>query len=50
MLVSGGEVDFERVSAMLLDEFRGGKLGRISLEFPGKPLSAGNRGDSVNEE
>ena len=31
MLVSGGEVDFERVSAMLLDEFRGGKLGRISL-------------------
>ena len=42
MLISGGEIDFDRASAMLLDEFRGGKLGRITLEFPGKPLCAGN--------
>ena len=32
MLVSGGEVNTERAAIMLLDEFRGGKLGRITLE------------------
>lgn len=34
MLISGGEIDFERASVMLLDEYRGGKLGRLTLEFP----------------
>ncbi len=34
MLISGGEIDYERASIMLLDEYRGGKLGRLSLEFP----------------
>ena len=33
-LVSGGGLDFERMAAVLLDEFRGGKLGRITLEVP----------------
>ena len=33
-LISGGEVNSERTSTMLLDEFRGGKIGRISLEVP----------------
>ncbi len=33
-LISGGEVDFLRTSNMLLDEFRGGKLGRITIEHP----------------
>ena len=33
-LISGGEVDTERMSRILLDEYRGGKLGRISLERP----------------
>lgn len=33
-LVSGGEVDTERMSAILLDEFRAGVIGRISLEAP----------------
>ncbi len=33
-LISGGEYDLERMAAVLLDEFRGGKLGRISLERP----------------
>lgn len=33
-LVSKGEYDLERMSAVLLDEFRDGKLGRISLERP----------------
>ncbi len=34
MLISGGEIDYERASVMLLDEYRGGKLGRLTLEFP----------------
>ena len=34
MLISGGEVDYERASVMLLDEYRAGKLGRLTLEFP----------------
>lgn len=33
-LISGGEVDIERMAAVLLDEFRGGKLGKITLETP----------------
>lgn len=33
-LISGGEVDTERMSRILLDEFRGGKLGRFTLEQP----------------
>ncbi len=33
-LISRGEYDLERMSAVLLDEFRGGKLGRITLERP----------------
>lgn len=32
MLISGGEIDTERAAIMVLDEFRGGKLGRITLE------------------
>ena len=32
MLVKGGTVDEEKTAAMLLKEFRDGKLGRISLE------------------
>ena len=34
MLISGGEIDTERAAATLLDEYRGGKLGRITLERP----------------
>ena len=33
-LISGGEVDTERMAKILLDEFRGGKLGRFTLEEP----------------
>lgn len=36
MLVSGGEADTERISKVLLDEFRGGKLGCFTLEMPEK--------------
>lgn len=36
MLVSGGEINTERAAAAVLDEFRSGKLGRITLELPPK--------------
>ena len=32
--ISGGEIDTERTANMLLDEFRAGKIGRISLDIP----------------
>ena len=34
MLISGGEVDTERAANTVLDEYRGGLLGRITLELP----------------
>ena len=33
-LISGGEVNHDRCAVMLLDEFRDGKIGRITLERP----------------
>lgn len=33
-LLSGGEVDLERTSHMLLNEFQSAKIGRITLELP----------------
>lgn len=33
-VISGGQIDYNRVAVLLLDEFRGGKLGAISLERP----------------
>ncbi len=33
-LISGGEINYERTATMLLDEFRGSKIGRITLELP----------------
>lgn len=34
MLVSGGEVNHSRCAEMLLDEFRAGKIGKITLDKP----------------
>ena len=36
MLISGGEIDIERMSRVLLEEYRSGKLGRFTLEMPEK--------------
>ena len=33
-LISGGEINAQRTATMLLDEFRGGIIGKISLEIP----------------
>ncbi len=35
-LMSGGHVNTERMSRVFIDEYRGGKLGRITLELPVK--------------
>ena len=34
MLISGGETDTLRAATAVLDEYRGGKLGKLSLEAP----------------
>jgi len=34
MRISGGELDTERMARVLLDEYRGGRLGRFTLEPP----------------
>jgi ribosome biogenesis GTPase A len=34
MLLAGGVEDLDRTSKIVIDEFRGGKIGRISLENP----------------
>lgn len=33
-LLKKGEIDYNRIAMILLDEFRGGKIGNISLEYP----------------
>lgn len=40
-LRSGGVVDVERTATMLLDEFRGGKIGRFTLEEPSEVQNGG---------
>ena len=34
-LLARGEIDTERAAKILLDEYRSGKLGRLTLESPG---------------
>lgn len=34
MLISGGEINTERAAITVLDEFRSGRLGRVTLELP----------------
>ncbi|MBQ9373430.1 MAG: ribosome biogenesis GTPase YlqF, partial [Oscillospiraceae bacterium] len=33
-LISGGEIDLERTSRVLLEEYRAAKIGRFTLELP----------------
>lgn len=33
-IISGGNVDIKRTAVLVLDEFRGGKIGKITLESP----------------
>lgn len=36
MVIRGGEIDTERAAVMLLDEYRAGTIGKITLELPEK--------------
>ena len=33
-LIRGGELDYGKASKLLMDDFRSGKLGRVTLELP----------------
>ena len=33
-IVRGNELDTEKAALLLLDDFRNGKLGRLTLEYP----------------
>lgn len=44
MLISGGEVDTERMSRVLLEEYRNGKLGRFTFEAP-EPRGGNTHGE-----
>lgn len=39
-LKKGEELDYEKASRLLLEEFRSGKLGKVTLEFPKGPEEA----------
>lgn len=41
-ILTGGEIDINRVSYIIMDDFRSGKMGRISLESPVSMLEKGN--------
>lgn len=47
-LISGGEPDTERMSKILLDEYRGGKLGRFTLETPEDAARAVGEGEAAD--
>ena len=33
-ITKGGELDYSKAAALLIDEFRSGKLGKVTLEWP----------------
>lgn len=39
-IISGGNIDYERIAAIVLDEFRAGKIGKITLEEPDSFMEA----------
>ncbi|TAH60035.1 MAG: ribosome biogenesis GTPase YlqF [Gottschalkiaceae bacterium] len=41
-ILTGGEIDINRVSYIIMDDFRSSKMGRISLESPVSMLEKGN--------
>ncbi|MDD3193431.1 MAG: ribosome biogenesis GTPase YlqF [Oscillospiraceae bacterium] len=50
MLQSGGTVHTERAAITVLDEFRSGKIGKITLETPQKPPKRERPQPSLQEE
>ena len=49
-ILPGKRIDYERIGKLTLDEFRGGKIGRITLELPPVPAksSDGGNGDPAD--
>jgi len=47
-LMRGGEFDYERCCAVVLDEFREGKVGKITLEEAPKPVAREEKQDGEN--
>lgn len=47
-IVSKGQIDYSRISAIVLDEFRGGKIGRVTLEKPGDREETGTSESNTN--
>ncbi|VBB05639.1 Hypothetical protein LUCI_0849 [Lucifera butyrica] len=41
-LRSGGIIDYEKAGKIVLQEFRAGKLGPITLDYPPEPVNQGN--------
>jgi len=51
-LMRGGELDIDRACAVVLDEFRDGKLGRVTLEAPrevAKPVAKKEKTEEHND-
>lgn len=48
-IIRGGEIDYTRISNIILDEFRAGKIGRITLDNP-EVLTEGPDGSQIAEE
>ncbi len=48
-LAKGGEPDYSRAAALVIDDYRSGKLGRITLEFPPVKKTDGDKADSAQE-
>ena len=48
-LISGGEVDTERMAKILMDEFRNGKLGRFTLELPPQRTAERENGENSGD-
>ncbi len=45
-LQKGSELDLDKAAGIIMDDFKGGKIGKITLEFP---MSNTNKGDEINE-
>ncbi|WP_051569076.1 ribosome biogenesis GTPase YlqF [Alkaliphilus transvaalensis] len=49
-IIRGGEFDYTRIANIILDEFRAGKIGRITLEYPEDLLKDNEETlESINE-
>ena len=48
-LLKGGEFDYDRCCSIVLDEFRSGKTGRVTLEAPERENRTENDGESKSD-